>query len=639
MKHARLFVILLPVLWLQIFFIGCKTDSSPTTAIDPTSSKQKSDQAYQMVENEMMTMINGHFNSTAQFDQLKFSSALSLYNDALALNPDNTDAEFGAAFTEMLSAYSDPDMNTLVKNIDSSAQGTSGKVVGGLINTTLLPSSSSGMSLSTAPAAAGIIFSIQTALKDPPLISKVQSVLSTSFLPRVQRAIDHLSKLDKNESFKFTITGKMQGDASLQPVTIYTTEVALMNAMMNFLKFNIQSMLIYKFDLTDYKQATLISALSQSNNTFFVLQSDGQQRAASAKASFDTTITKLQMAIDYLKRISGSKSDAIIKLGNNGIRQSDLDTVSTYLTKLKNALSSDVSVTIENGDSDGNSYTIKVNIGNFMTNPVTNPKQSLLPAYTVSAKGTNDIQIKFNAATYADFTFPDPTMGGLFPGMAQETLKRLMHVDENYQFEMQGWIQVLPYYNNSYNPLYGSVVSITSNGTAYTATVDYWGNYDIKVKNVTTTPQPVTKFSIWVNGAEMELANINSNSFAGVQAKQYIYCPIMVTLPPKNLNVAKQSSSSVFLSWTTIPSYPIYYWQNYYMVQRKTGTGSYGDISVSANYSSFSGYDNGLSTGVQYYYRVRSLSLAEFQSMVSWYGDVTLVPKAIMYSNEVNITL
>jgi hypothetical protein len=324
-------------------------------------------------------------------------------------------------------------------------------------------------------------------------------------------------------------------------------------------------------------------------------------------------------------------------LGANGIKSSDLDTVSTYLNKVLTSLSSDVSTTINNADSDGNSYTIKVNLGTLFSNPPQNPKKDILPAYTVSAKGTDGVNIKFNAQTYADFTFPDPTMGGLFPGMAQETLKRLLRIDENYQFELNGWVQLHPYSYNSVNPLNGALFTIVANGVTYQTPLDQWGSYDLIIRNVSSVAQPITKISLILNGTEYELQNISPNAFAGVQAKVYAYCPVSFVLPPKNLAAAKQTSpQGVFLSWNTNPSYIINYWNDGYVVQRKTGSTGYADISINSNYSNLSGVDYNITTGTQYYYRIRAFNATELSSYM--YGDLYCVPKSVYYSNEVSFT-
>jgi len=641
MKNLKVFLPLIGILILQFFWTGCnKTDNSTDPTEDPVQSKVKSDQAYLMIETEMHKMLNGNYSTPSDFDQFKFASALVLYNEAIALDPNNTDAQFGVALTEMLAAYSDAAINNLIKDIDSSMNTgqNNSQVLRDLLSTTLLPNSTQKMAISTAPLAAGLIFSIQTALKDPPLISRIQQVLRDNFLPKVQFAIDHLSKIEAIESFKFTISGKMQGDPSLKAVTIYPTEVALLNAMMHALKFNLQSLLIYKFDLTDYSQNSLISALSQNNTSFFVLQADGKQRAADTKVTFSTIITKMRKAIDYLERISGSKSDAVIKLGNNGIKQADLDTVKTYLTKLETALSSTYTFDLKGADTDGNNYTIQVNLGNFFANPPNNPKQDWLPAYSVTPEGTKKVRIEFNAATYADFLFPDPTLGGFLPNMPQETLKRIMKIDKDYAFLFGGYVNLLPYNYYSSMNAEGITVKITVNNITYSTVTQYWGDFRLYIREAGVVPQPITKITVTKDGTEYEMQNIGFSSFPDVQAKKSAWTPVFFPRPPIGLTATKLNSPlSVNLAWNLQGSSSTnYYWTDTYMVERKTGNGTFAVIPVNPDYSNLSAVDPNVVSGNSYTYRIRSLLSVEYLNNGSY--DLLLVPKNIFYSNEVPVT-
>ncbi|MBI2418523.1 MAG: hypothetical protein HYV28_11620 [Ignavibacteriales bacterium] len=645
MTRLRNIISLLIVSVFCMYMLGCKedqtaTDATDKTQVDSAASKSKSDLAYLQVESEMNKMINGNYTTPSQYDQLKFNVALASYNEAIALNPGNTDALFGAAVAQILAAYSDPAINKLLKDMDSSSKGNSASIAK-LISCTLMPVSTDKMSLPIAPAAGGAAFMMSKALTDPPLVSRVQAVLRDNFLPKVQAAIDNLGKLEANETFKFIISGTMQGDPQLKSISIYPTEAALFNAMLNMLKFNIQCLLVYKFDLTDYKQATLLDALKQSNTTFFTLQTDGKQRAADAKASFSTSIGKIKKAIDFLKRISGAKSDAIIKLGTaqGSVRQSDLDTLTTYLNKVESALNSDLSVEIKDADTDGNSYTIKVNLGNFLTNPPANPKKDLLPAYTVSASGPDNVHIAFDAATYATFNFPDPTMGGLFPGMQQETLKRIMRIDEDYAFILEGYVSIRPFWWYSFSGSLAPVFKIYTASGSYQAKADEWGYFRLFVRDAGTTTQAITKYAVTYSGQEYELANVFSNQYPGVKAKEQVWSSVSIILQPVSLTATYQTSPySIQLAWSVNMNSPgMNTWSSAYRVQRRTPSTGFTDLQT-LNYwnYSFSTSDENVTSGETYTYRIRSLINTD--ELSSSGNFLYLMPKNILYSNEVTIT-
>lgn len=615
---------------ILLFTVGCE-ETTKEEEINPANSKVKSDQAYQMVENEMFNMINGNNQTLTDFDQYKFESALTLYNEALKLDPNNTDARFGAAITEILSAYANPEINKLIKEIDSSDLNS--PIKKGLF-LPLLRRGTAAFSVSLNGAGENLIYSFRKALGDPPLISRIQSVLENHFLPKLNSAISHLALIDDNESFRFIISGKMQGDPTLSAISLYCTEVSLLEAALNGLKFGLETFFMYKFELPDYTQASLLSALNKNSTNFFYLKTDGQARALAAKATFTRMVQKLKNAADYLGRVSGNKQDAAIKLGNDGISQSDLDTVKKYLNKMETALSSTIQVEIKNGDSDGNDYTININIGNFLSNPPQNPKTELLPSYSVEPSGSDGVHLKFDAATYNDFVFPDPTIRGLLPGMTNETLKRLLYIDEEFAFRLTGWINIRGFYDY-YSYATSLKVKIYTAVNSYMSTVNEWMGYEIFVRDAGTTPVEITRIEL-IDGLNVyELKNYVQNApVLSIVSKKEVWSEIYFVPPPHDLNATVlQNLPRVRLSWLVNGLSYGNPWA--YKVQRKENSGNFYDIYPSY-FSGFTVDDYSIITGTQYTYRIRTTTPEEnYNYYYNQYIFGTLNP---IYSNEVIIT-
>ena len=167
------FIFLSVIFIISISFTSCEknpTESEISNTTDPALSKTKSDQAYVMLEGEFDKVINGSFSSVSDYDQLKFASANTLYKEALALDAANTDAAYGAAITEILSAYYDPDINALVKEFEPSANDGS---LSKIMKQSIIPASTDQMSLPVAAIAENIFAMHKLALKNPPLISHV----------------------------------------------------------------------------------------------------------------------------------------------------------------------------------------------------------------------------------------------------------------------------------------------------------------------------------------------------------------------------------------------------------------------------------------------------------------------------------
>jgi hypothetical protein len=625
MKKLKYSLVINILLGFAVIFTSCQKDEDVTNPTkDPTKSKEKSAQAYSMIENEFYKWVNGSYNSPSDFDQLNFASAAATYKEALALDPENMDAQFGAAITEILTAYADPDINSLIKQMDSVMSGDS---FNKMLTSPGIASQTEQMVLPLAPAAVNVFAMHKLALTDPPLISKIQQVLRDKFLPRLEYASSRLAAIEANPAFKFTISGKMQGDPQMESVSIYPTEVFLMNAGLHGIRFGLEMFLIYKFELTDYSQSSLLNALQQNNQSFFVLASDGLQRAANCKTNLQGMVTKLKGAINALETISGNKSDAIIKLGNNGIKQADLDTVKTYLNKFETAITQDVSITIDDADTDGNTYTIKVNIGNFFNNPAQNPKAAYLPPYTVEPEGEKGIHFRFNAETYADFNFPDPTMSGMFPGMTNETMKRLMHIDEAFGFKFGGWANFIGGYYG-WNPIKNATVKIQTATKTYTKTTDNEGDFEFIIREATQNPEPITNIYINYGDGDIELkAPLFSDLF--IQAKHRIYYNIDIPLKPHNLTANIENNPlAVKLNWLVDGSPSGY---GTFAIERKIGTGNFEDISGPQNIWMYFYNDYNVTQGVTYQYRVRTAD----------YGmgfNNNLVIKNPFYTNIVTIT-
>jgi len=623
MKKLKYSLVINILLGFAVIFTSCQKDEDVTNPTkDPTKSKEKSAQAYSMIENEFYKWVNGSYNSPSDFDQLNFASAAATYKEALALDPENMDAQFGAAITEILTAYADPDINSLIKQMDSVMSGDS---FNKMLSSPGIASQTEQMVLPLAPAAVNVFAMHKLALTDPPLISKIQQVLRDKFLPRLEYASSRLAAIEANPAFKFTISGKMQGDPQMESVSIYPTEVFLMNAGLHGIRFGLEMFLIYKFELTDYSQSSLVNALQQNNQSFFVLASDGLQRAANCKANLQGMVTKLKGAINALETISGNKQDAIIKLGNNGIKQADLDTVKTYLNKFETAITQDVSITIDDADTDGNTYTIKVNIGNFFNNPAQNPKAAYLPPYTVEPEGEDKIHFRFNAETYADFNFPDPTMSGMFPGMTNETMKRLMHIDEAFGFKFGGWAN---FTGNYYQPISNATIKIQTATKTYTKTTEGDGDFEFIIREATKNPEPITNIYINYGDGDIELTTISPAGDLYIQAKHRIWYQININPKPHNLT-ANVNSNPLFVQLNWFANNQTY-GGGHFVVERKTGTGNFEGITTPQWYWDYNYQDYNVSTGVTYQYRIRSSY--EF----SYYN--ALVPKDPFYSNTVTIT-
>ena len=350
--------------FLFLFMIGCQdvTDTPPVSTTDPAGSSLKSQQAYESLEIVFTQWADGNFQNASDFDALNFKTANALYKEAIQLNPDNMDAHVGAAITEILCTYADTAVNRVVKQWESFGNGDSQVFPHPIKNAGLL-SSTSQMVVPVNEMAKNLLKIYTVAKVDPPLISDMQRIIRDAFLPRINYAIEQLAFIENVDTFKFRVSGKMQGDSKLAAVYLYPTEFMMTDALLQGVKSMLEGFLVYKFELSDYKQASLVAALQQNSTTFFYLASDGTTHSQNAKAAMNNMIDKMLSGITKLENISGRKSDAVIKIGNDGLQQTDLDTAKKYLNKMKTSMTSAITVHLDNVGSDETPMDIQVFLG------------------------------------------------------------------------------------------------------------------------------------------------------------------------------------------------------------------------------------------------------------------------------------
>lgn len=602
---------------LTLTLVSC-SEEDPIGTPDPAESKTKSDQATALLETEMFNMINNNYNSLADLDQINMSAANSLFKEALTLDETNAQAQFGAAFTEFVMVYKDPDFNALLKDIDSAFNQEN--PLKKLLSPTLLPGGTAGMKIPVDDAGSAVFTMMKLAVKDPPLISRIQQVLRDKLLPRLEYAANLFAKLEANPSFKFVISGKMQGDPEMEAVALYPAEIYIMDAMMHILKFNVDAFLVYKFDIPNYNQSTLLAALNQNSTNFFYLAADGASRATMAKNDLNLVATKLLSGITSLETLSGNKSDAIIKIGNHGIKQNDLDTTKKYLNKFRDALTQDLRIYLKDADSDGNDYEIKINLGNFFTNPVQNPKVSFFPAYTVEPRGSDEIQFRFNSETYDQFNFPDPTFGGLFPGLTNNMLKRLLYIDIAFAYRLKGHV------NFPGGWFQGVQLKITAGNQNYTVDLEPNDHFELLVRDATSTSIEITRYSLLISGEEFELAMVNPNDRFHIKSQERDWVEIRLPVYPQNLEGFAAGQNNIILNWQGKPSVP---WGEF-NIYKKTGSGNF-ELN-SSGYFGMQYQDWNVNAGVSYTYKISNRINNEY------HGHPALVAAYEYFSNQVTIT-
>ncbi len=545
-KHLLflLFSISLIGFWLS----SC--DKTPTSdTVDPKTAAEKSAQAYTEMENLLSTSNN--------FESMNFSNVEKLYSEAVTADPTNAAANFGAAFSHMLGTFGD----TAIRNTLQRWDGVGINVPSSMVRFGI-PTGSSDMTLPTELLGKNLVKIMQVATSDPPTITEMQNLLRDRLLPRINYAIARLAVVETHADFELRISGKMQGNAGKKDLYLDLTEVYIMDAMLQGMKASVEQFLVFKFQLSSYTTKAAVTALKQNNPDFFVLASDGMTRAQNVKGSLVAAVGKIRSGVTFLKNETDNQNDDIIKRGSGGLDAGDIDSTLVYLNKIETALTGTFTVELKNADSDHNNHTIQISLNSFYNNLPQNPKQEWFPTYSVDSTSRGKLTIRWIGQDYATFNFPDPTFSGLFPGMTNDKLKRLLYIDEAF-----AWRLSVQLYNGSGN-LDNSAINIVVNGKTYFPKPDnyYWpgSNYryfDFYIMD--NNSMAVQQVNTTVNGQPLSLQFYKKTPL--VRAKFYDY--INADITPASQNVSAQySSNSISLnlqSWA------------YYKIERAIGTGSF----------------------------------------------------------------
>jgi len=564
-------------------FVLSSCDKSPT-ASDSETATAKNQEAYTELENQL--------SGSGSLDTKDFTKAEQLYTEAVTADPSNATANFGAAFAKVLNVNGDAQVKDMMNRWKAWDPGFQSPLLKFGI-----PKGTADMNLPITSLGKNLVKIFKVATTDPPTITEMQAVIRDRILPRIDYAIARLAIVEQHPEFELKITGKMQGSPGQKDLYLDLTEVYVMDAALQGIKASIEQFLVFKFTLSAYTTKAAVAAIKQDNPDFFVLASDGAAHAQNIKTSLVNAVGKIRSGINFLKNETDNQDDDIIKRGSGGVAVKDLDTVLTYLTKVESALNGTYSIDLKDADSDNNDYTIQVSLSNFFGNLPQNPKQAWFPTYTVDTTSGGDIQWHWFATDYASFTFPDPTFSGLFPGMSNETLKRLMYIDEEFAWNLS--VNVTD--DNGALPSNASL-KIVVNGKTYASKPDNSGYYSQYSQNcrfliMDNDSKPVQQIAAVINGIETPLQF--NGTIPTVHLKSHDYGSADITVAPQNIT-ASYSPNSIFVNLARYANYRI---------ERSVSSGSF--VEVSSGYTS--GYnDTNLSGNTNYSYRAMRLSSSFF---------------------------
>ncbi|MGA2622461.1 MAG: hypothetical protein ABSF91_01280 [Bacteroidota bacterium] len=410
--------------FVSLLIVGCnKNESSPSgSQIDPAKASERVNQANQIFIPRMAMLISSQGSDTADFDM---AAATSLYEEALSYDPNNLDAHFGVALTEVLTVFADPTLVNLFEsssstipashplNLPLSVFGKRGDLVH--LSSVLRGGVFARLSLVAAPASRLKMYRTMRVADANRQFSYYQGVVESKLLPVLSDALAHLGRVTQNTNYVFYVTPQEMGQTSGDSIRISLTEIYMLLAFLQYIDADASWLVAYNVDYTPTDSAAVLEAW-QLTSPFLTLRTGGAQRMKDVKSNFLGLATSIQNGIAFFRGHPGSGT---IQYSPGDDPQ--LNSIVMAMDTLQRYLSGPTQIYGDFND-DGIYQNLTVNFANVFDNAITNFKQKI-PAYTAGVQrdgSTFDPVLTWQANSFSSWTFPDPTFNGLFPTMASD---------------------------------------------------------------------------------------------------------------------------------------------------------------------------------------------------------------------------
>ena len=457
---------------LTLFVYSCEStdDGSPTGPIssaklsksdaqNPTSQRRAA-----RAQAELERVLSDIYDADEiDLDRIDFSEADRLYREAIEADPNNTEAQFGAAITSLLVLAINEDARATQDSLNAYMGNEGGEIFLGYLDLVATTEVAGKLPLMTAKMT-------QDAIADPLKVSDLQQTISEEIIPAIDYSLERLQIVEDDLSFTFELTPKMQGDEYEEVREIDLGEAYMIDAQLRLLKAIFQVAIAYNFDFDDNGSYASFDDDSDENilrhwerlldptGTFMTLRSPDAMR--DAKASILAAIDKIEEGLGAIRTETDDQYDDIIRVEDLDDLDDEIDlsdqgddvpaffreirTVNTALRKAREILEGTVEI---EADFDGDSYTPKqtviFDVGQFFDNPVADLR-TLLPYHTwhlnlLQNRNFADELVltdaEGNALEYSPpLVFPDPSFGGVFSNIStNEQLLDLFGInDENH---------------------------------------------------------------------------------------------------------------------------------------------------------------------------------------------------------------
>ena len=354
---------------------------------DPVASQAMADSAIGAFEDELRSFTDSIYVIDSPYD-IDFTTSNAIFKEALLLDPNNLDANFGAGLTEMLIFTQDQDFKAVFDAweafIDTGSLFVAEDLNKGSLSLGLsLPGMGGGgfQPLSKRAVAATYLNLYKLAVSNPPTIGDIQDLVESLFIPTLEYIAERFELLDDSTDYTFTITSEMQGPGE-SPKDLDMTEIYLLEVGVHLLLAFSDAIVAYNVGPNAYDSTAIIEWLSQGSG-FMSLRPGGATRMALSRVALFTAVDKLDAATLFLETDTDTAND-IIKLMAGELTVADLQEVRDSTRSFRDMFDSGISFTEDWDDSLGTpDEELTFDFDLLFTAPIGDFK-SILPVYTVT---------------------------------------------------------------------------------------------------------------------------------------------------------------------------------------------------------------------------------------------------------------
>lgn len=426
---------------MLIFMILLSCSENDGNGVVSSENKQQAAIRVDSANTALADVLNNMMQNSDQMspgdipDYTDVSAAHALFLEALEKDPDNKDAHLGVALTDVMMMTQSETMDSLFEAWEDMMEEGNDAFAKTTLNK-MRPKLSSKLykyNYDIERLIDAYITIPQKAFQDPMTFSSVQEMLEEELIPTLEESIGHLEVVLSDPDYTFMVSPALRGEDNSDSLEIDLTEVYLLKAGLHALHSLSNISIAYTVDLpVEPTQDELMDALAQDSD--FLTLRDGKAPMQTARTSIFSTTEAISNSMDFLMNEQDNQSNDFIPQDsltaeNQAAIESSIDQINLYL-EIQQEYAYDL-------DGDGDEETIMIDAKQIFDNPAQDLKQ-LLPAYTISDTTiTNDygtqtgLVLIWEADTYQEWTFPNPTFNGFLPNMTSSEFKTMLGIDES----------------------------------------------------------------------------------------------------------------------------------------------------------------------------------------------------------------